>query len=177
MTGFDFAVIGVLALSALLAYARGIVRSLIGLLAWVAGFIAAIVFARPIAALLPPFHDYPLLPYAIAFVLVFVLAIVAGALIAWPLRAVVHKAGLGFVDRGLGLVFGIARGALVVLAFVLVAGLSALPERDWWQNSWLAPPFESAALSLRPWLPPAWAERLRYPDNIGGSTQPKGRKV
>ncbi len=87
---------------------------------------------------MPAFPEYPLLPYVLAFVLIFLLAIVAGALIAWPLHAVIHKAGLGFVDRGLGFVFGIARGALVVLAFVLVGGLSPLAERDWWQNSLLA---------------------------------------
>lgn len=177
MTLFDLAVIGVIALSALLAFARGIVRSLIGLLAWVVGFIAALAFAPSLAALLPAFPDYSWLPYALAFVLIFVLAIVTGALVAWPLRTVIHKAGLGFVDRGLGFAFGIVRGALVVLAFVLVAGFSTLPERDWWQNSWLAPPFETAALSLKPWLPPAWAERLRYPGGAGDPMQPKAQKA
>jgi membrane protein required for colicin V production len=164
VTLFDAAIVAVVALSALVAFFRGIVRSLIGLASWVAGFVAGIAFAPIVATWFPVSQEYPLLPYALAFVAIFVLAIVAGAVIAWPLHAVIHKAGLGFVDRGLGLVFGVARGALVVLAFVLVGGVTPLPERDWWQNSWLAPPFEAAALSLRSWLPPAWSERLRYPD-------------
>ena len=129
MTGFDLAIVGIVALSALLGFFRGIVRSLIGLAAWVAGFVAGIAFAPWVATLFPVFPDYPLLPYAIAFVLIFLLSIVAGALIAWPLHVVIHKAGLGFVDRGLGFVFGIARGLLVILLFVLVGGLSPLPER------------------------------------------------
>lgn len=173
MTGFDLAIIAVVALSALIAFLRGIVRSLIGLIAWVAGFVAGIVFAGPAATLMPEFPDYPLLPYVLAFVIIFLLAIVAGALIAWPLHAVIHKAGLGFVDRGLGFVFGVARGALVVVALVLVGGLSPLAERDWWQNSLLAPPFEAAALSLKPWLPQGWAERLRYPDRTGAAASKK----
>lgn len=173
MTGFDLAIVGVVAISALIAFLRGIVRSLIGLAAWIAGFVAGIVFAPPIAALMPAFPEYPLLPYVLAFVIIFLLAIVAGALIAWPLHAVIHKAGLGFVDRGLGFAFGIVRGALVVLAFVLVGGLSPLAERGWWQNSLLAPPFEDAALSLKPFLPPAWAERLHYPDRSGASASRK----
>ena len=167
MTGFDLAIVGIVALSALLGFFRGIVRSLIGLAAWVAGFVAGIAFAPWVATLFPVFPDYPLLPYAIAFVLIFLLSIVAGALIAWPLHVVIHKAGLGFVDRGLGFVFGIARGLLVILLFVLVGGLSPLPERAWWQNSLLAPPFESAAVAAKPWLPEAWAERLRYPERSG----------
>jgi len=174
VTAFDVAVVAVIALSVLFGFLRGIVRSLIGLAAWVTGFVLAIGFAPAVATVLPAFPDAPLLPQALAFVLVFVLALVAGALVAWPLHAVVHKAGLGFVDRGLGGVFGVARGAVLVLAFVLVAGLTTLPSRDWWQNSTFASPFEAAALSLRPWLPPQWAQRLAYPDR---RTAPAPRKV
>ena len=173
MTGFDLAIVGVVAMSGGIAFLRGIVRSLIGLVAWIAGFVAGIAFAPSVATLLPASPDYPFLPYIIAFVIIFLLAIVAGALIAWPLHAVIHKAGLGFVDRGLGFVFGVLRGGLLVLAFVLVGGLSPLAERDWWQNSLLAPPFEDAAVSLKPWLPDAWAERLRYPDRSGASASRK----
>jgi len=163
MTGFDLAIIGVIAVSAIIAFFRGVVRSLIGLIAWIAGFVVGVVFAPSLATLLPAFPDYPLLPWVLAFVIIFLLTIVAGALIAWPLHAVIHKAGLGFVDRGLGFVFGLVRGAVVIVAFVLVGGLSPLAEREWWQNSLLVPPFEQAAISLKPWLPQAWAERLRYP--------------
>ena len=163
MTGFDLAIIGIIALSAVIAFFRGIVRSLIGLIAWIAGFVAGVVFAPSLATLFPSFPDYPALPWVLAFVIIFLLTIVAGALIAWPLHAVIHKAGLGFVDRGLGFMFGLVRGAVVIVAFVLVGGLSPLPEREWWQNSLLVPPFERAAMSLKPWLPQAWAERLRFP--------------
>ena len=96
--------------------------------------------------------------YLIAFVAVFIGCLVLGALIAWPLASVIHKAGLGFVDRFLGAIFGVARGVVLVTAFVLVAGLTTLPRLDWWQNSALAPPLAVAALSLKPWLPPEWAK-------------------
>jgi membrane protein required for colicin V production len=161
MTGFDLAIVAVVVLSALLAFARGIVRSLIGLVAWVAGFVVALVFAPTVAALFAS-NDYSVLAYAVAFVAIFVVVLVVGALIAWPLRTVIHKAGLGFVDRGLGFAFGIARGLVVALAFVVLGGLAGWSQRDWWQNSVLVAPFEQAALSLKPWLPPAWAERLRF---------------
>jgi membrane protein required for colicin V production len=164
MTLLDAAIVAVLALSVLFAFARGIVRSLIGFVAWIAGLVAGYLFAPAVAQLLPAMPDTPLVPQAIAFVLIFVAAIVAGALLAWPLRAIVHGAGLGFVDRGLGAVFGFTRAALLLIVFAVAAGLSALPQRDWWQNSLFAPTLEAAALSLRPWLPPAWAARLAFPD-------------
>jgi membrane protein required for colicin V production len=168
MAPLDIAVIAAIALSALQGFLRGIVRSLVGLAAWVAGLVLALGSAPTLAALLPAVPDAPLVPLAIAFGAVFLLTMGAGALVAWPLRSVIHKAGLGFLDRGLGGLFGIGRGVVLVLACVLVAGMTALPKRDWWQNSILAAPFEAAALALRSWLPPPWAERLDYPDRGPG---------
>ena len=109
------------------------------------------------------------MPYVIAFVAIFVAALVVGALIAWPLRAVVRKAGLGFVDASLGATFGLARGIALMVAFALVAGVDRLAQRDWWQNAYLAPSLASAALALRPWLPPAWAERLDFSARAGSA--------
>jgi len=162
LTALDIAAIVVLALSVLLAWSRGIIRSLIGTVAWIVGFVAAIGFAPTVGALIPDTSNGPWLRYMIAFVGIFIAAIVAGALIAWPLRAVVRKAGLGFLDATLGATFGLVRGVALLVAFALVAGATRLAQRDWWQNAYVAPALASAALSLRPWLPHDWAERLDF---------------
>ncbi len=86
----------------------------------------------------------------IAFALVLIIVLIVGALIAWMLRSAVHAIGLGFVDRFLGGVFGLARGVLAMMAFVLIAGLTTMPKQDWWQNSLLGAPLAEAALALRP---------------------------
>ncbi|MCX7670428.1 MAG: CvpA family protein [Anaerolineae bacterium] len=31
-----------------------------------------------------------------------------------------------------------------------------------WRQAWLAPPFETAVLAAKPWLPPDLAKRIRY---------------
>jgi membrane protein required for colicin V production len=143
VTVFDGAVIGVLALSMLIAYVRGVTRELIALLAWVLGFFAAVAFSPLVGAMLPDFGGHPVLRYLIAFVAILIGALILGALVAWPL-------------------FGVARGAALVMAFILIAGVTSLPRQNWWQNSALAPPLTVAALSLAPWLPKAWADRLDY---------------
>lgn len=162
MTVFDGAVLGVMLLSVLFAFVRGVIRELIALLAWVLGFFAAVAFSPALGAWLPDFGGSPVVRYLVAFVLILIGALLLGALVAWPLSSVIHKAGLGFVDRFLGGVFGVARGAVLVMAFVLIAGLTALPREDWWQNAALARPLAMAALSLSPWLPRQWAEQLDY---------------
>ena len=164
MTWLDIAALAVVALSVLFAYARGVIRSLIGTAAWVIGFVVALAFAPLVGDHLPAVRDAPAVPYVIAFVLLFVGAIVVGALVAWPLRAIVRKAGMGFLDAALGSAFGFVRGIAIMVAFALIAGVTGWAQRDWWQNSLFAPTLEAAALSLRPWLPPAWAARLAFPD-------------
>jgi membrane protein required for colicin V production len=162
MNTFDWTIIALVALSMLFAFFRGVTRELIALVAWVLGFVAAVALTPLLGGMLPEIGDNPVLRYLLAFVAVFIGCLVLGALIAWPLTTVIRKAGLGFVDRFLGAVFGAVRGVVLVMSFVLVAGLTTLPRLDWWQNAALAPPLAVAALSLRPWLPPEWANRLDY---------------
>jgi membrane protein required for colicin V production len=150
---------------------------LIALAAWVLGFMAAVALSPLLGGMLPEIGDNPVIKYLLAFAVIFLGALLLGALIAWPLSSVIRKAGLGFVDRFLGAVFGIARGAVLVTAFVLVAGLTTLPRLDWWQNAALAPPFAAAALSLKPWLPPEWAQRLDYSREGRMPAAPAARKA
>jgi membrane protein required for colicin V production len=171
MTALDAAVIGVIALSMLFAFARGVTRELIALLAWVIGFFAAVAFSPIVGAMLPDFGAHPVVRYLVAFVAILIGALLVGALVAWPLSSVIRKAGLGFVDRFLGAIFGVARGVVLVMAFVLIAGLTSLPRQNWWQNSAVAPPLAAAALSLKPWLPREWSDRLDY--SREGRTLPK----
>ena len=126
------------------------------------GFVAALAFAPVLGAHFPEVRDAPFVPYVIAFVAIFVAAVVIGALVAWPLRAIVRKAGMGFLDASLGATFGLVRGLAIMVAFALIAGVTGVAQRDWWQNAFLAPSLASAALALRPWLPHAWAERLDF---------------
>jgi len=173
MTALDIAALAVVALSIVFAYARGVIRSLIGTAAWVVGFVAALALSPLVGSWLPETPNAPFLPYVIAFVAIFVAALVAGALVAWPLRAVVRKAGMGFVDASLGATFGLIRGIALMVAVALVAGATGVAQREWWQNAFLAPSLGSAALALRPWLPPAWAERLDFsPTGSGAPAAP-----
>jgi membrane protein required for colicin V production len=171
VTALDWCIIAVIALSTLFAFIRGFTRELIALLAWIFGVVAAIVFSPSVATWLPDFGANEALRYILAFAIILVVALFVGALVAWPLGSVIRKSGLGFVDRFLGAIFGAARGGLLVLGFVLVAGLTSLPRQDWWQNAALAPALAAAAMAAAPWLPDAWAQRLDYSKQ--GRTLPK----
>jgi len=162
MTYLDIGVVAVIVLSTLLAYVRGVVRELIAIAAWVVGLVAAMRYADPAAALFVGLDIPQAARHVIAFVLILIVVLVIGGLFAWLAKRVVHGVGLGFLDRFLGAVFGVLRGALLALIFALIAGLTTLPRHDWWQNSTLGPVLAESALALRPYLPPDWAARLDY---------------
>lgn len=163
MTGLDVALAGVVVLSTLAAMLRGLVREFVSLAAWCIGLAMALAFSDEFARRLA-FLDAPLLARELlAFALIVVAALVAGALVGALLRGAVNAVGLGSLDRLLGALFGLARGLVAVLVFALIAGLTSLPQRDWWQNSMFGPMLGVAALSLRPYLPSSWASRLDFP--------------
>ena len=162
MNGFDLALVAVVGLSALFAFVRGVIRELVALATWVIGVVLAIAYAGTLAGLLPGLEAAPVAKEAIAFAAILLAVLIAGAAVSRMLAGVVRTIGLGFVDRTLGAAFGVARGVLVVVVFALVAGVTTLPKRDWWQNSTLGQPLGEAALALKPYLPREWAGKLDF---------------
>ncbi len=162
MTWLDYALIGVFAASLALGAWRGLVREVLSILGWIIAFLAANLLAGPLGPEMPQAIPTPELRVATAFVAVFVVALVATSLVALLLSKIVKAVGLGGVDRMLGALFGAARGALIVLAAALLAGLTSAPRQPFWRDSLSGPVLVQAAQTLKPLLPQTFAERLRY---------------
>jgi membrane protein required for colicin V production len=162
MTGLDYAVIAVLVISLVWSALRGVVREIISLGGWIIAFLAANLFAGPLSAHLPQAIPGDTLRTLVAFIAIFIVALISSALVGMLLSRLVNAIGLGPIDKVLGAVFGIARGALVILAATLAAGLTSAPLQPWWKESMSGEPLKRAALALKPWLPDSFAQRLRY---------------
>lgn len=162
MTWFDYAVLGVLGVSIMWGVWRGLVREVISIVGWVAAFVVANFLAEPLSQYLPRSIPTLQLRLLIAFVVVFVATLAVATLLGMLLSKVIKAAGLGGLDRALGALFGTARGLLVVVAAALLAGLTGAPRQAFWRDSVSAAPLSELVLALRPWLPKAFAERLRY---------------
>jgi len=101
-----------------------------------------------------------LLAWVVAFIAAnFLLSMSVLAMFASKL---VKNAGLGVEDRMLGGVFGLARGMLVVMVLVLLAGLTSLPKQPAWREAMLSKPLESFAGRVKPWLPGGLSQRISY---------------
>jgi membrane protein required for colicin V production len=162
MTWLDYAVLGVLGVSVAWGIWHGLVREVVSLGAWVMAFLAANLFAGPLSEYIPASVVRPEFRILLAFISLFIVVLAVTSLAGMLLSKLLKKVGLGAVDRALGGVFGVARAAVVLLAFALVAGLTALPRDPAWRQSLSGPVLARGAVSIKPWLPPALAERLRY---------------
>lgn len=130
MDGFtliDGIVAAVIILSAILAYARGFVRESLAILGWVGAAVLAFIFAgtvRPMIAQVP-FLDKFLgdsceLATIAAFAVVFAVALVLFSILTPLFSSVVQRSALGGVDQGMGFLFGVARGILLVAIALIV---------------------------------------------------------
>ena len=161
-TVFDWVVVTVLVLSSLLGMWRGLVSEVLALLAWVAAFFAARMWGGLAAEFLSAWLRDPGVRQAAGFAAVFVLTLLLFAALRFLLARFLRMIGLGLVDRFFGALFGVARGFIIVLAGVLLGGLTELPRRDWWREAQLAPPLETLVVAAKPWLPPQLAQRIHY---------------
>ena len=161
MTAFDYGVIIIVLASLALGLWRGLVGEVLALLAWVLAGLAAWQFGPEIGALITTIAD-PGLRVLAGYAAVFVGVLVVLAVVRLAVRGLLKALGLTAVDRILGVLFGIARGAMIVFILVAVGGMTSAPKEPWWARAQLAPPLETAVLAAKPWLPPEAAKRIRF---------------
>ena len=162
MTWLDYAVLVVLAASILWGVWRGLVHEVVSVASWVLAFLAANMFAGALAEALPKGMGTPEVRVLASFVVIFIVTLIACTVIGHVLSKMMKVAGLGPLDRMLGGVFGFARALVILLAFALLAGLTALPRQPVWRDSVSGETLAKGALAVRPWLPRSFADRLRY---------------
>lgn len=140
MATVDWLIIAVVALSTLLSLKRGFVKEVLSLLTWVVAFVISIKFSDQMQALLIEQVQNDQIRYIVAFVSLFIASLVVGALISFLLGSLIQVTGLSSTDRVLGMVFGFARGSVIIVAFVSLLSLSpTIEETEFWKTSRLIP--------------------------------------
>ncbi|HEY5774592.1 MAG TPA: CvpA family protein [Xanthomonadales bacterium] len=131
----DYAVLAIIAISMLVGAIRGFVKEAFSLFVWAAAFLVAFQYSGALAMLLENHIDLPSARTSLAFAGLFLSVLLVGGLLTYLIGKLVEKTGLSGTDRLLGGVFGGVRGVALVLAIMLVAGLTPVPQDQWWQQS------------------------------------------
>ncbi|WP_114964925.1 CvpA family protein [Alkalilacustris brevis] len=185
MEGFtlvDGIVAGVVLVSGILAYARGLVREIMAIMGWVAAAALAFFLAPSVEPLM---REIPVVGGFLAdscelsvmagFALVFALGLVLAALFTPLFSSAVRRSALGGVDMSLGFLFGVARGVLLVVVALIVYERAMAPgSMPTVESSRSAAVLGRLQGSIEEGVPddvPNWIVR-RYEDMVAGCTPP-----
>jgi membrane protein required for colicin V production len=162
LTLFDYLVLFVLITSVIVSTMRGVVREVLSLLGWIVAFVAANAYSPQLAAMLPEAIPGEAIRLMVAFVAMFFGVRILMGLLGMAVGALIEAGGLSLVDRGLGAFFGLGKGLVIVLAAVILCGMTSLPKQAFWRDAMLSPFAESGARAVKPWLPAALAQHVNF---------------
>lgn len=158
MTWVDALALAIILLSGLLALARGLVREVLGLGAWIGAGLAAFAYYPAVEAQLAGYIHQPKLILPLSIGLIFVVVLIVLSIISSWLGSMVRDSVLSGLDRTLGFAFGLVRGAVIVC--LLYIGLSIfLPPLQWpagVANAKLLPYAHRGSIWLVDFLPPSY---------------------
>jgi membrane protein required for colicin V production len=165
----DYIIVGVLGLSVLVGLWRGLVSEVLALVTWIAAFWVAWAFGPTVSTYFEHRIDEPSIRLVAGYALCFVSVLVLGALVRFVIHRLVESTGLSGTDRLLGMMFGFARGVLLVSLMVFLLGFTAFTNDPWWKRSVLLPQFQVAATWLGGQLPASVRQHLHpvsLPDHL-----------
>ena len=151
MVVIDYILLAALLVSIGIGFFRGFFREALSLLNWGLALWVAWRFSGAVDPLLASVSS-PVLKLWLGRVLLFVAVLLAGALLSRLVVMLVHKSGLSGTDRALGMVFGAARGVLVIGILVIVFQMLEMDREPWWEDSIIVPRTAELTESLRGYL-------------------------
>lgn len=162
MTSFDYVFLTLIGISVLVSIMRGFIREVLSLAGWVIAFIIARTYCLELAQLLPEAIPSEPLRILAAFLILFLATLLITSLVAIAVSLLFKHVGLNWLDRMLGAFFGLARGGLIAVVLVLVAGLTSLPQDTRWRNAMFSAPLEAVVMSILMWFPADIAKHVKY---------------
>lgn len=156
----DYGIIAIIGLSVIVSLVRGFVREALSLVTWAIAFWVSFTLSGALSSLLTGYIHSASLRQIASFGILFVITLLLGAFVNYLIAQLVDSTGLTGTDRVLGVIFGFARGVLVVTLLLMLARLTPMPQEDWWKASLLIPQFHPVEVWLHSLLPKAVTEHL-----------------
>lgn len=177
----DFILFGIMAVSGLLALARGLTREVLSLVAW--GLAAAAAFfaskQKPLLDLVAPHVDptKPVVAQVIVAAVAFILVLIIVSVISVKISDRVVDSRVGAFDRTLGFFYGLARGLILVSIAYLFYGwlLPVDRQEDWVRNAVSIPVVRNVGAMMLNLMPPDIAQTLQNSAQVMAPAEPAAK--
>jgi len=158
----DIGILIIFGLSVAIGLWRGFIKEVFALAVWIAAFWLAFQCSGVLAEMIGEAISLPSARTALAFVGIFIVVLLIGALATWLLGKLVEGTGLSGTDRLFGAVFGAARGLALVVLVILVVGFTPMTQDPWWQASAAVKGLLPLAEWIAEFLPESVSEHLEF---------------
>ncbi len=140
MNWADWVIIAILIVSSLISIKRGFVKEALSLVNWGLAFFIAVAFRDVLSSLLSDYIATPSLRDMVSFAALFASTLIVGAMVSNLIAELVRLTGLSGTDRTFGMVFGLLRGFIMIMAIIIFVPLVLPIDQDgWWKESLLIP--------------------------------------
>lgn len=173
MNWVDLIFLGILAAAALTGLFRGGVREMMSLLSWLAGYVVAMTFSHPLAKVFANTDFFSqmtssatesmgtdasshasLVAVGIIFMLLFSATVFVGSLVGRALNNLFESDGISFLNRAVGILMGMGRGALGSLVVIFIIQLTPFASEDVWHQSKMVDAYRPGVLFISNLLSP-----------------------
>jgi membrane protein required for colicin V production len=162
VTLFDYLVLFIIICSVVISTLRGLIKEILSLISWIVALVIANAFGATVAAWLPNVIPGELTRMIVAFLALFIGVRLLMSLLMRAVDALIKASGLSLADRGLGGLFGFARGCVIVMAFVLVCGMTAIPQQAFWKEAFFSEISVTAVKTVMPLLPGSVVQHVKF---------------
>ena len=135
----DYLLAAVFLLSALMGLFRGFVKEALSLVGWILAVWCAWRFGAAVAERIPSVADDSIIETWVARMIVLIVVLILSGLLGRLIAHLTHQSGLSGTDRIVGMVFGMARGVVLVGLVTLLLDAAGFGADPWWQESKLIP--------------------------------------
>lgn len=163
MNWADWVVVLIFTVSCLISIKRGFVKEAISLLIWALAFFVAVSFHGQFAVLLAELIPSPSARYMVAYGVLFAVTLIVGSMVNYLIGELVHMTGLSGTDRLFGMVFGMARALIVVMALLIFTPMVVpVDQESWWRESLLIPQFSL----MEQWCRDSFSQLMAFVGNL-----------
>ncbi|WP_051919259.1 CvpA family protein [Basilea psittacipulmonis] len=142
MNTFDILLLSIIVLSGLVGLLRGLVREIFSLISYAVALIGTLWLGPKAYPLVYSYIEHELIALVMSYVLVFIAILLLMGVINYLFAKLITGTGLTPADKGLGMIFGLVRGFIIVAIIVVFSDYLGFSKEDWWQNARMPTPIQ-----------------------------------
>ena len=147
----DWFILVVLTASGLISLARGFTKEFFSLFLWIGAFVAAVSLEFLATPKINEYIGNPEISKILSYVVVFMICIILGGIVIKFIGTLIKWSGASGFDKFLGVLFGLARGSIVLFVIFLILPAS-IKSTDLINNSKITPIIEKYAPQIEAYL-------------------------